>query len=714
MATMDVSDLNPDVGRVAALNDGVGSKIIASNQCGEFPFRLLKSTDPRVDIDAIADYDKNVIAYIGARNWNQMKIPKDYTNPSQLKFSNIKTPGSTYLIDMKWWLDYKVKVTFTNFPYICNAKSGNGGNGNLHEDGFLGLDNLLCLRPFPLTQCTDNIHLKINNRDLICYPTQTLNQRMEYWKQDVLKESAPFCPHRKPNVQTTYEFVEGANGARSPFVNIGSTYDGDFGNECLIDITSKFENITVDAAAKTYKDYGFVEKLGNGGDHEDCAKKVPFRLVSGTMTFDMREPVMAEPLDYYSTKGTSKTMNNISNIDLEYNFNNLRNMFIFNHTTLQKFAQERSLLQKITVDGKELKKDAIDWWSSLLETNLQQYMSVDIIEAYLVFDIATPQVPTALPFVTDFVEYRRYESHLRTPVSVANHINNPEKILTIESDIYSLDYMPNSIYIWVAPNDATLYGSNYRCFYNNTYAQITGIEVDYGNLSKLGHNYNEKDLYLMALRNGLEDRTYPDWTRTQRHFYIEKKNVGADKFKEKIDREFFGVGSVLRMIPGIDLCSGGEQTLVGGMKITNETFKFHVKFRPLNMFDDGLTYSLYIAFESNGICTITPGFCDLAMLHIDSYNQIANAEKAPRYKISRIYGKGFADKIKKAVRTVNNFAKRTGIVSKALKYVPIPGASTAASLAKMAGYGYQGAGGGRSTKMRGGMVIPPGSFYRKY
>ena len=104
--------------------------------------------------------------------------------------------------------------------------------------------------------------------------------------------------------------------------------------------------------------------------------------------------------------------------------------------------------------------------------------------------------------------------------------------------------------------------------------------------------------------------------------------------------EFYSVGSVLRMIPGIDICSGGEQTLIGGVKITNETIRFTVKYRPLNMIED-LTYSLYIAFEYNGICTITPGFCDLAMIHIDSYNQIAQAEKAPRYKISRIYGKGF-------------------------------------------------------------------------
>ena len=75
------------------------------------------------------------------------------------------------------------------------------------------------------------------------------------------------------------------------------------------------------------------------------------------------------------------------------------------------------------------------------------------------------------------------------------------------------------------------------------------------------------------------------------------------------------------------------------MKISNETIRFRVEYRPLNMVDDDIKYSLFVAFEYNGICTITPGFCDLAMIHIDSFNQIADAQRAPHYRISRIYGK---------------------------------------------------------------------------
>ena len=62
---MAAVQLNSDSGRIAVLNDGTGAKIIASNQCGDFPFKLTKMIDPRVDIDSVADYDKNVVAYVG-------------------------------------------------------------------------------------------------------------------------------------------------------------------------------------------------------------------------------------------------------------------------------------------------------------------------------------------------------------------------------------------------------------------------------------------------------------------------------------------------------------------------------------------------------------------------------------------------------------------------------------------------------------------------
>lgn len=246
MTTIPLGEINATQMKDAALNEGRGSKIIASNQCGDFPLRLMKSIDPRVDTEAIGDYNKDVVAYIGARNWNKHKTKNDYTNPSQLKFSNIRIPGDKFLLDMKWWIDYKVTITFKDFPYITSNSTAHKldydietGKTN-YKHSFLGKNNLFCLRPYPLHQCTDNIHLRINNRDMTTYPMQMLNQRLEYWRQDRLMESCGFCPHRKPNCQSTYETATG----RSPFMNLGSTYDGDFGNEVVIGDVIFKDNMT--------------------------------------------------------------------------------------------------------------------------------------------------------------------------------------------------------------------------------------------------------------------------------------------------------------------------------------------------------------------------------------------------------------------------------------------------------------------------------------
>lgn len=707
-----MSDLNPELGRLAALNEGNGAKIIASNQCGEFPFKLMKMCDPRVDTDSIGDYDKNVMAYVGARNWNKFKYPKEYTNPSQLKFSNIKTPGSDYLISMKWWIDYHVTVTFNDFVYPHTSNVDDTPQGG----HFGGINNFMGLRPFPLHQCTDNIHLRLNNRDIITYPIQTLNQRLEYINQEKLKDACNFCPHRKPNVQTTYEYAGGKNSGRSPWLNPGTTYDGDCGNECG-PTNIEWKITTTKTTLANWGNVAIAADPNGKGAEDKTASKGPC-TINGTLMFWMREPIISEPLEYFSQKGTTRTMNNLTDIDLEYNFNDLKNMFIFNRGAIaDKTPEFDNVKSLVKIDDKSYNKTTEDWYNDFIENNLSKRMSVNITDANLILDIATPQLPTNIPFVTDFVEYKRYETMASNAVSIDKVLNNKNEIYEIDSDIYSLSYMPNSIYLWVAPNDAKITGSDYRCCYNNTYAQITELKVDYGNLSNLGHHYDERDLYLMAVRNGLEDRTYADWTRTPRVFYEYNaenmvKATNAESVKKICDREFFGVGSVLRVIPGVDLCSGGEITLVGGMKITNETIRFHVKYRPLNMFDDNITYSLFVAFEYNGICTIIPNFCDLAMIHIDSFNQIANAERAPRYKLSRIYGKGVWDKIKNGLNKVNNFAKKTGVVSKVMSMVPHPAAQMGAMAANAMGYGY--GAGRRSTRMRGGRVIPPGSFYRTY
>ena len=49
-----------------------------------------------------------------------------------------------------------------------------------------------------------------------------------------------------------------------------------------------------------------------------------------------------------------------------------------------------------------------------------QMLNVKIEDATLELDIATPQLPPSMPFVTEYVEYRRYETQSRTEVNRDN------------------------------------------------------------------------------------------------------------------------------------------------------------------------------------------------------------------------------------------------------------------------------------------------------
>ena len=104
--------------------------------------------------------------------------------------------------------------------------------------------------------------------------------------------------------------------------------------------------------------------------------------------------------------------------------------------------------------------------NKIIEEKLESIMTMDVTDSLLEIDIATPNVPSNLPFVTDYVEYTRYETTNNEAVAVADIRNNKNKKYKIDSDIYSLTYMPNAIYAWVAPNDAMMYGSNFRSLLN--------------------------------------------------------------------------------------------------------------------------------------------------------------------------------------------------------------------------------------------------------
>ena len=154
-------------------------------------------------------------------------------------------------------------------------------------------------------------------------------------------------------------------------MNLGATYDGDFGNEIVLgDIIWNMDGEYNKQETEKYR--YTIPAQGEEGEDEEVETHIPWKLCKGSIRFKMREPVMVEPLDYYSSRNGSKTMNNVVSIDLEYNFNNLRNMILFNRGKLFQLSKG----QKLEAAYNGLKKNEKNWLNALIEKDLESIMSL--------------------------------------------------------------------------------------------------------------------------------------------------------------------------------------------------------------------------------------------------------------------------------------------------------------------------------------------------
>lgn len=823
---------------------------VSSENNGPMAFRLKKCVDPRVDTEDLNSIDNEYVGYVGAQNWNRYSIPATVYTQSELKFTNIQSPGPNVLWDKKWWIEYLIKVTISNIPGTLKSPKP-----------FISEEPAIFFRPYPLHQTTNSIQVRINNRDIQSYPMENLNARMEYWPQDKLKLSCGCCPHRKYNGQTFADsYIRKGN---APYGDMNEFTDQDYPNSTLVDIVDiSVTNPVVDSTSsfernvpfKAYKlassnaqtpafdlktststvntpehvllryvllkkyfaewivdpvnKYNGIVAIGNIKKAKDAflatekAKsiydkdastndsKIPTDATNGitivsedirwldvdflngsdvkilitnktielddsnssakvywsgalcnsrgsyTLTARIREPVIAEPLDFTSSADFGRSMWNITSVELRYTFNNyLKNM--------------------IAIDEYKLMKNAEWYWAyeickSLYEGKTQNSIinddniNIEFVEApRLIYNIATPFVPPNCPFICAHKQFQRYESHLDVKLNSENinrkdYINiHDAKKITAVSEAYPLQFHPNAIYLWVGERNTNRYSSPNRYFHVDSYAKICGVRITYGNTSNILAQFDDHELFQMSLRNGLQDRTFLDWnaipksitTDTEyggyKDFYgyggtapyitqdveteSEKQTTNKGIVYKTVDatelvtyKRYAGIGSVIKLIPGIDVLTGDTTNpLVAGMHAYSATIKIEVDFIPLNI-NEAIDYSLYVMFEYDGVCTINANSCDLGMIAIDSWAQLKATPKARTIRETYAYGSGLGERALDLGRKIKALSNTFGIVKRIAT-----GSGAINGLPGMA------------PKMSGGKFINPkdlngGNFYTPY
>lgn len=180
-------------------------------------------------------------------------------------------------------------------------------------------------------------------------------------------------------------------------------------------------------------------------------------------------------------------------------------------------------------------------------------------------------------------------------------------------------YYPHSIYMYVAEaNDQRLGSAEAKMTHAETFAKIKKINCIYGNCTTILDSFKELDFYNMSVRNGLKGRSFADWNMMNNSLGL--RQVFNRTMKASSNNIVPGVGSVVRLTPGIDLHTGGMTgRMIGGCPAVSKSITFQVIAEPLDIWTQGTkNYELYVIFEQQGALVMQDGQCRVGLVGCES------------------------------------------------------------------------------------------------
>ena len=670
----------------------------------EKKFEICKFVDPRFDCNNPAFVNNRYVVVSGGPQISRYETECDEYTEDIIRLGNRRTLGSKFLYDSHWYIEYTVIVTFGEIRGIHGDgyTKADGDNHkdrahNMGKEAALFRDMEFAFKPFPLHQCTRSIQLKLNDKEINCLPRETLAARMEYWDQAKLHEGCTACPCERPNAQLPIfgRMRELDNPARS----LKASPKGLTSNACVVESFSKCQYVYADADdgedltdddnllyANGWNPFTDSELSTNPWPTSNDPKNVHyFKVVA-----KIREPVLIEPLTFTNGPEFNPPMWNLDNFELTYNLDSKKNMI-----TMDIISAIRT--RELTYDGgnghdyfKELKLD---------NDNCPQYvkdlMNSDKCKVFfkgkpkLIYYVYTP-IPgnePRMPYMCPYKEFKRYRSSdyvdcaLSTDFAKATGgslaINGTDSIPEYELTTGRIDmvYYPHSIYIYVTDATSTLHSYAAQVTNPNSFAKITHVSCTYGNCTTIMDSFKDIDLYNMSLRNGLHDRSYVDWNLTPSTLSTyDRIPLYADGEKVNIDELTLipGIGSVVRLVPGIDLHTGGMTgRMIGGCPAVSKSIEFRVKFKPLDYITAARRYELNVVFEQQGALVMQDGQCRVGLVGCESvewYDMQSLTQVTCDYNIqgSEIEGGSIFGKAWRAVKKGASWAYKNKIASKLL------------------------------------------------
>lgn len=668
--------------------------------------KTVQFIDPRIEPQADPVYN-NVI---GPTQNQYYRINQSGLSNSSITFNNLTTLGTdrayldTFEIELEAEIIFHTDKSRTQQAFDDDAKKA-----------LVPSPDEWVFDSFPFNKCCEDVRVNINGGAFFSQPLSYLRAKERYMSERKLSECYEnVCPIHKPYLQ--FESGRTFDGRAWDISDSNDRFGGFKRSYAEVmknsQTTVPVLNDIVHAEGVPSR-YGpcivgyqhSPEGLTGGYNNSFIPFGQPLADGTGTTTYYMRgtnnedtvvhvrwrEPLFVSPFSsrYDATYG--RPLYNITSMDMTFNLQNLKNMIKVSN------LHHRSTNSPHVLD-----------------------YNINIKSAFLCYQVMTIPASITKPLTT-LVPYRRFVPYITdAPRTFAN--NTVVDDYTIKSGVYTLNEIPTAIWVFCAPSKKRLQegepdtsGSAFNADdlvtypnweSNKLFAFMKSINITLANTTQILNTAQPYDLYRIAKANGCED-SYRDWAIAHPVCWNGRMNLDGTSHFQSIVKATQGCGSVLRLIPGVDIIIP-DQALIPGANANNMVFQCEATFDLPDRSAAQTNYSLWLLFEYVGVAAISPGQCEITMNPLGSGEVMAVSPVLTTTSATSdgtLEGSGWLDKVRAGVRAANKVAEQTKILSSAARQM---GFGKAADFLERHGYGEPGV--KRARNMKGGAVLGLGDW----
>lgn len=634
--------------------------------------RTTQITDPRIEPSPDPVY-----GYVIGPTQNQYyRCNSSALSDTFVAFNNLTTLGTdrAYLDTME--LEITADITFTK-----------RANSNLYAPAV----DSWTFDSFPFNKCCDQIRANINGGAFFSEPLSYLRAKERYMNQEKLQKSYQnICPVQRAYGQTESGRTYWQPPSATPNSNSQSSADA--------------------LLLNTPNGWGFPTRYGRG-IFNTCQSEVGLTgfnndivrvdNITNTATFTKytvtwREPICCSPFSskYDATYG--RPLYNITSLDIAFTLNDLRNM-----------------IRCANFDDAQTAPGGGGAGDDTAPNAVVSNYTITLKTVDLMYQVLT--IPTTINKpLTTLVPYRRFVPYITQGPTLTNAATGiGQTQYRVKSGTYTLNEIPTAIWVFLAPTKSAyqqvradnitpvLTGANrttdntlcWGNFDNNRlFGYLETINISLANTTQILSTARPYDLYRIARANGCED-SYLAWSGPAGAV---GGSVLSPHQKDATRRAasrgmYLGPGSVLRLIPGVDIIIP-DHALIPGANANNMVFQCEAEFTvPDHSPVSAPDYALWLLFEYVGVAAISPGQCEITMNPLGSGEVMAVSPVVSGTTDATDgvlgSGSGFWEMLKKKLSVANEKARQTKFLSQFLKGFSNPTVKKMGEFLEDMGYG---------------------------